>query len=115
MFQFLFKYPLPVFTKGHLVLLSTWPGWLLPCVILVAVIALGVLIRSRVRRSAQNVRGWRAGLVWALQASTLALLLLLLWKPALTIGELSSHQNIIAVVVDDSRSMAINDMERHTR
>ncbi len=28
--------------------------------------------------------------------------MLLLWQPAITIGELSSHQNIIAVVVDDS-------------
>jgi uncharacterized membrane protein len=115
MFQFLFKYPLPVFTQGHLVLLSTWPGWLLPCAILIAVAGLGYLIRSRVRRSAANVHGWRAGSVWALQSSTLALLLILLWQPALTIGELSSHQNVIAVVVDDSRSMAIGDVESHAR
>ncbi len=115
MFQFLFKYPLPVFTQGHLVLLGAWPGWLLPLAILLAVAGLGYLIRSRVRRSAAKVHGWRAGLVWALQSSTLALLLILLWQPALTIGELSSHQNIIAVVIDDSRSMAIGDVEGHTR
>ncbi len=30
MFQFLFKYPSPVFTKGRFVLLSAWPAWLLP-------------------------------------------------------------------------------------
>ena len=33
MFQFLFKYPSPVFTKGRFVLLSTWPKWLLPVLI----------------------------------------------------------------------------------
>ena len=50
-----------------------------------------------------------------MQSATLALLLLLLWQPAMTIGELSSQQNIIAVVVDDSRSMAIADSDGRTR
>ncbi len=44
-----------------------------------------------------------------------ALLLLLLWQPAMTIGELNSQQNIIAVVVDDSRSMATADSDGRTR
>ncbi len=44
-----------------------------------------------------------------------ALLLLLLWQPAMTIGELNSQQNIIAVVVDDSRSMATGDSDGRTR
>jgi uncharacterized membrane protein len=34
-------------------------------------------------------------------------LLVLLWQPALTVAELKPQQNIIAVLVDDSRSMAI--------
>jgi hypothetical protein len=38
-----------------------------------------------------------------------ALLLLLLWEPAITVAELKSQQNIIAVLVDDSRSMSIAD------
>jgi uncharacterized membrane protein len=38
-----------------------------------------------------------------------ALLLLLLWEPAITMAELKSQQNIIAVLVDDSRSMGIAD------
>ena len=45
----------------------------------------------------------------------LAIVLLLLWQPAILIGELSSQQNIIAVVVDDSRSMGIADTEGKTR
>ncbi len=44
-----------------------------------------------------------------------ALLLCLLWQPAMIIGELSSQQNIIAVVVDDSRSMGIADSDGSTR
>jgi hypothetical protein len=40
MFQFFFKYPSPVFTKGRLVLLSAWPAWLLPLLIVAAQAAL---------------------------------------------------------------------------
>jgi uncharacterized membrane protein len=39
----------------------------------------------------------------------------LLWQPAILVAELSSQQNIIAVVVDDSRSMSIADSEGKTR
>ena len=38
-----------------------------------------------------------------------SMLLLLLWEPAMTVAELKSQQNIIAVLVDDSRSMEIAD------
>ncbi len=38
-----------------------------------------------------------------------ALLLVLLWQPAITVAELKPQQNIIAVLVDDSRSMAISE------
>ena len=38
-----------------------------------------------------------------------ALVLLLLWEPAITVAELKSQQNIIAVLMDDSRSMSIAD------
>ena len=48
-------------------------------------------------------------MIWGLEAALVALLLLLLWEPAITVAELKSQQNIIAVLVDDSRSMAIAD------
>jgi uncharacterized membrane protein len=41
--------------------------------------------------------------------------LFLLWQPAILVAELSSQQNIIAVVVDDSRSMSIADSQGKTR
>ena len=115
MFQFLFKYPIPVFTKGRFVLLGTWPGWLLPVFIAIASGGLVLLIRWRLREAAPKLRSWRAWVIWGMQSLLVALLLLLLWQPAVTIGELSSQQNIIAVVVDDSRSMAIGDSGGHTR
>jgi len=115
MFQWLFKYPIPVFTKGRFVLLGTWPGWLLAVFILLGAVGLFVLIRIRLRDAAPNLRTWRAGVLWGLQAATLALVLTLLWQPAMVVSELSSHQNIIAVVVDDSHSMGTADSDGKTR
>jgi uncharacterized membrane protein len=115
MFQFLFKYPVTVFTKGHLVLLSPWPVWLLMALILAAAGGLALLIHWRLRRSGGRLPNQRAIVIWAMQSALLALLLLLLWQPAIRIAELNSQQNIIAVVVDDSRSMSIADSDGKTR
>ncbi len=114
-FQFLFKYPVPVFTKGRLVLLSAWPGWLLPVLIVSAAAGLAVLIRRRLSTAAPKLRGWRGWAVWAMQSAVIGLLLLLLWQPAMLVDELNSQQNIIAVIVDDSRSMGITDSDGRTR
>jgi uncharacterized membrane protein len=115
MFQFLFKYPSPVFTRGRFVLLSSWPAWLLPFSIVVAALGVAWLIRTRLRDVAPNLRTWRAWLIWSMQSALVALILFLLWQPAVVVGELNSQQNIIAVIVDDSRSMSIADSDGKTR
>jgi hypothetical protein len=109
MFQFLFKYPNSVFTKGHFVLLGGWPGWVLVLFIVGSGAALAVLIRARLREAVPGLRTWRAGVLWLMEWLLVAMVLLLLWQPAVTVAELTSQQNIIAILVDDSRSMAIAD------
>jgi uncharacterized membrane protein len=109
MFEFFFKYPIPVFTKGRLVLLGSWSGWVLLLLIVASVAGLGWLMRSRMSEAAPRMQTWRAGVVWSLQSLLVALVLVLLWQPAITVAELKSQQNMIAVLVDDSRSMAIAD------
>jgi len=107
MFEFLFKYPFAAFEHGELVLLGTWPGWLLPLLIALGAAALGALSWVRAARAAGGVRSWRLALIWLLQTFSLALILLLLWQPALVVKQLQPRQNIIAFMVDASRSMGL--------
>ncbi len=115
MFQVFFKYPIPVFTKGRFVLLGAWPAWVLLALIAAAVAGLALLILWRLRQDAPKLRSWQVGVIWGTQSALVALVLLLLWQPAMLVSELSSQQNIIAVVVDDSRSMSIADSDGKTR
>jgi uncharacterized membrane protein len=110
MFQFFFKYPMPVFSKGKFVLLGAWPGWLLLALTVACAAGLAAIIWSRLpAAAAAHISKWRAGAIWLLQSLLIATVLVLLWQPAITVAELASQQNVIAVVIDDSRSMAIAD------
>jgi uncharacterized membrane protein len=109
MFEFLFKYPIPVFTKGKWILLGALPGWLLVLLIAASAGGLAWLVWRGLPGTAPRIRNWRVWAIWAMEAAMVVLLLVLLWEPAITVAELKSQQNIIAVVVDDSRSMAIAD------
>src|ERR1700722_18714144 len=109
MFEFLFKYPPTVFAKGSFVLLSQWPVWTLTALLVVAAVGLGWVIWSRRRVIAPTMRGPRSAVVWILQSLLVCLLLFLLWQPALSIATLRPQQNIVAVVIDDSKSMTTQD------
>ena len=115
MFEFLFKYPRSVYARGQFAFLSAGPKWLLALLIVAAAVGLAWLIRSRLAQAAPVLRGWRVWVIWSLQTLLAAILLVLLWQPAITIAELKPQQNIIAVLVDDSRSMAISDENGATR
>src|SRR5580658_9048355 len=107
MFEFFFKYPRSVYSRGQFSLLGAWPKWMLVLLILAAAAGLAWLIRSRLAQAAPVMRSWRAWVIWSLQTLLAALLLVLLWQPAITVAELKPQQNIIAVLVDDSRSMGL--------
>ncbi|HEY2645982.1 MAG TPA: hypothetical protein VGI34_03365, partial [Candidatus Acidoferrales bacterium] len=109
MFEFFFKYPRAVFLKGNLALLGAWPRWILVLFLFAAAAGLAWLIRSKLPQAHNQFRKWKAGIIWLLQFAMVALVLLLLWQPAVLVAELRPQQNIIAVLVDDSRSMAIAD------
>lgn len=105
MFELLFKYPASLFHKGKFVFLTPWPLWLLAVAILVA----AGLLYWHVRRNHGMLTGARPLAIWLLETSLIALILFLLWHPALSVATLRPQQNVVAVLVDTSRSMGIND------
>ena len=115
MFEFFFKYPVSMFTKGRFVLLSSWPAWLLVLLIALSTALLAYLTYRRFSNRAPELTKRRVWAVCGMQSTFIALMLLLLWQPAITVAALTSHQNIVAVVIDSSRSMGIADSEGKTR
>lgn len=111
MFEFFFNLPWPAFRKGTIVLARDWPVWWLGVLLVAALVLAAWLIY---RRRSQVASPARAAILTLMQWAPLAVLLVLLWQPALSISTLEAHQNAIAVIVDTSRSMGIDD-ENSTR
>jgi uncharacterized membrane protein len=105
MFEFLFKYSPSAFSKGQFVFLTPWPVWLL----VLLTIGAGVALYFHVRRRTGVLSGARPVFIWLLETAMVALLLLLLWHPALSVATLRPQQNVITVLVDHSRSMGIQE------
>jgi uncharacterized membrane protein len=105
MFELLFKYPASIFHKGQFVFLTPWPLWVLG----LAVLAAAGLLFWHVHRNHGMLSGLRPVAIWLLETGMVALILFLLWHPALSVATLRPQQNVVAVLVDDSRSMSIAD------
>src|SRR5436190_5287246 len=105
MFEFLFKYPATVFSKGQFVLLSALPAWTLG----LAILAIAAGLAWHVQRRRGFLTGLRPVAIWLLETLLAALVLFLLWHPAISIATLRPQQNIVSVLIDDSRSMSIRE------
>jgi uncharacterized membrane protein len=110
MFEFFLNYPLSAYRKGTLVFSSGWsPAALLLALAVLAVGLAWLLLRRRGMPAARML------MLGAVEWSVLALLLLLLWQPALSVTVLKPQQNVVAVVMDTSQSMAIEERYRQAR
>lgn len=111
MLDWLLKYPWADFARGKLTFLGAWPALgregsrMLGAGLLLLGVALIVATASRQRA----LPAARRALLCALQAGMLALVLLVLWQPALLLTTLASGRNSIAVLLDDSASMTLRD------
>jgi uncharacterized membrane protein len=84
-------------------------------VLLLLVIAAAAGLLWNARRHWGVMSPGRAGVIWGLQSALVALLLLLLARPAISVATLRPQQNIVAVLLDSSRSMEIADEQGKSR
>jgi len=105
MFELLFKYPPAIFSKGKLVLLAPWPFWTFLLALIIAVGVIAWFLRER-RDALSTMRLAAIGLA---QTAMIAIVLFMLWHPAMSVARLRPQQNVVAVMVDDSRSMGMVD------
>jgi len=106
MFEFLFKYPLAAFSRGQLLFAGRWPWWLLLLLLVGAALALAWPMLRKRSKTAPRVK---PVLIWLLQTAMVAMLLVLLWQPALSVATLRPQQNVVSIVVDDSKSMGLRE------
>src|SRR5215472_15004078 len=105
MFEFLFKYSPAIFSRGKLVLLSPWPLW----VMLLLILAAAAGLFSHMKRRNVALTQARSTAIWLAQTALIALLLFMLWHPAISVARLRPQQNVVAVLMDHSRSMALTE------
>src|SRR5580704_14653181 len=105
MFELLFKYPPAIFSRGKLVLLAPWPAWMMILLLLIAAGAVVWFLRER-RTVLSTLRLVGIGIA---QTAMIAIILFMLWHPAMSVARLRPQQNVIAVLVDDSRRMGLVD------
>ena len=122
LFEFLFKHKWFLFEKGRIFFESRFSPWL------VTLLALGLAVAvywfSAVRKgtaievfepTAQVPRRMPIWLLIGLRAVVLGALLFMLLRPTLVVSALLPRENIVAVLVDDSKSMTLRDVSGGTR
>lgn len=105
LFQFLFKYPAGEFRFGELIYGRDWPigAWLALWLAGAALLLLLAWRRGRVLNRPRMLA------ISALQLSMWALVLWVMWQPALLIKSLRAGENSVAVLLDASTSMSVLD------
>ena len=111
LFRLLFKYPPLVFQQGDF----TW-GLSRPVLLAVAAAAaVAVLALLTYRGVPATDRPRDRVVLVGLRLAALAVLLFCLFRPALVLKAAVPQQNFLGVLVDDSRSMSIADLDGQTR
>lgn len=105
MIEFLFKYPRSVFSDSDFLFASGWPLWLMG---LLAAVFLAVIVVMLARRPG-NMHAGKLAALGFLQFLMFAVVLLVVWQPALVSERLLRGENAVAVMLDTSGSMTFNE------
>ena len=107
MFELLFKYSRTTFEQGEFLFASGWPVWLLVVASMVGIIGVGYSVLQR----RESLSLGKLIALAAIQSVMLALVLVLLWQPALSSDRLRSEDNAVAMLIDTSASMSYGESE----
>ena len=105
MIEFFFKYPRSVFNDSNFIFASGWPLWMMFGVILAF---LAVLVVLFIRRPG-NMNWLQLGSIGFIQLLMLAVVMVVVWQPALVSERLLSGENAVAIMLDTSGSMTFNE------
>ena len=105
MFERLFKYPLELYRDGSV----TFAGPLQLELRILGAIGLAVVVLWLYRRMPSQVSRAKRRVVIALRSVAAILLLFIIFPPVLVTANVRSRDRFVAVLVDDSRSMSIED------
>ena len=110
-FEFLFKYRPLIFQQGEFALRASWLGYL---ALIVAGAAAFLTLRtySHVRG---NSRPRDRMILAATRVAVLAVLACCLLRPVLVLSTVVPQENFLGILIDDSRSMQIADMDETAR
>jgi uncharacterized membrane protein len=111
-FQALFAYR-PVLWRQGTVQFNVTTGAIIAALIVLAVVIVAAVTYRRVRVSEGRPRD--RVILTVLRVAALALLLFCLFRPTLVVRAAVPQQNVVAVVVDDSKSMQIPDWDGKPR
>ena len=105
MIEFFFKYPLSVFNDSDFMFASGWPLW----VMIVAALTFLITILGLMARQSGTLRWLQLGTIGFLQFLMFAVVLVVLWQPALLSERLLQGENAVAIMLDTSGSMTFNE------
>lgn len=114
-FQLLFKYKLLLFRKGKLTFDTPLPLWALLAVSAGCLLGALFLYRKRSLDFLRLPSSWRQLPLLVSRTLIFLLLFLLLFRPSLHVSTLLPRENVAAILLDDSKSMTLQDVDGHSR
>jgi len=105
MIELFFKYPRSVFNDSEFIFASGWPLWIIAVLVLAFFVTLLVIMARR----PGNMKGYQLGAIGFIQLLMLAVVLIVVWQPALVSERLLSGENAVAIMLDTSGSMTFNE------
>ncbi|MED5377076.1 MAG: hypothetical protein VYC24_03230 [Acidobacteriota bacterium] len=111
LFELLFKYRPLVFRQGDFVLASPWSLLLISIVIVVGTaVTLSTYARARGKSTPVD-----RNILSALRLMALATVVFCLFRPVLVLSSIVPQQNVLGILIDNSRSMEIADRDNEPR